>query len=289
MALTTVDRVANEIKGTLANAPAATPQVVFGYIRTVTERVRRYGWEFEPLYAVNKITPNRQIVNDAWGLLKLPVGLLEVKSLTVGGVSLTYGSDVVADPDDGQTPVRVLRIADPGSAPVASWYYRGGTASPFSTVVITGFWGMRQFYADQGFFASGVTCPVMTATQTQIIVSDVAGADVYDRTPRFSVGNLIRVDDELSEIVDVDTSTKTLTLLRGVRGTTKAEHTAGTAIRIWEPEPDIVNAVTRQVALLYARRGAYMQTTTYPDGIQVSYPSDLLAELRATVQRFAYV
>ena len=91
------------------------------------------------------------------------------------------------------------------------------------------------------------------------------------------------------EVVKVDTATKTLTVLRGAQNTTAAVHTIGTAIKIFEVEDDIVSVATRQAGLLYARRGAYMQITSYPDGVSVQYPSDLLPELRATIQRYSYL
>lgn len=288
---TTLDRVANEIKGTLTTAAPIVPQQIMGYIRTVTNRIRAFKYEFEPYYEVKKITPTRLNVNSIKGLLSLNEQLLEVLSLTVGGVSYIYGTDIVNEPDNGQSPIKTLRIADMWSGPLRSWYPCNihSPADYYNSIVITGFYGMREYYAEQGFFDSAVTCPALTATQLSFVVSNVAGPDAYDRTPLFSPGNLLRIDNELIEVVKVGASTKTLTVRRGQRGTTAVTHMLGTSIRIWEPESDVVNAATRQAALLYARRGAYMQTTTYPDGIQVSYPSDLLAELRATVQRFAYV
>lgn len=291
MSLTTLDRVANEIKGTLATAPVATPQQISGYIRTVTDRIRSFSYEFEPRYLVKKITPSRANVNSVKGLLSLNDQLLEVLSITVGGVAFVYGTDIVPEPDEGRSPIKTLRIADVWSGPLRSWYpcNISTPAAYYNSIVITGFFGMRQFYAERGFFDSGITCPAMNDIQPTIVVSAVAGPDPYNRTPMFSPGNLIRIENELIEIVNVDTATKTLTLLRGARGTTKVAHALGTAIRVFEPEEDVVNAVTRQTALLYARRSAFQQITTYPDGISVTFPSDLLAELRATVQRFAYV
>lgn len=291
MSLTTLDKVANEIKGTLGTAPPAVPQQILSYIRTVTDRIRSWGYEFEPLYKVKRITPTRLNVNSAMGLLSLNDQLLEVISITVGGTAFTYGTDIVAHPNDGQTPINTLRIADIWSGALRSWYpcNISSPAAYFDSIVITGFWGVRQFYAEQGFFDSGIVCPALTDVQTSFVVSAVAGPDEYNRTPMFSPGNLIRIDNELMEVVDVGPSSETLKVLRGVRGTTKAAHVLDTAILIFEPEYDVVNAVTRQTCLLYARRGSFQQVTTFPDGISVSYPSDLLAELRATCQRFAYI
>jgi hypothetical protein len=179
----------------------------------------------------------------------------------------------------------MLRIADLCSGTLRSWY-GCTTCSWLDSIAIAGFWGIREYYTAAGWFDSGNTCPAMTATQPTLTVQTVVGPDVYGRTPIFSPGNLIRIDNELLDVIAVNENTKILTVIRGVRGTTAAIHTLGTAVKIWEVEPDIANCATRQVGLLYARRGAYQQVTSYPDGANVTYPSDLLPEVRATVQRF---
>lgn len=288
---TTLARVTAEIKGTEAAKAAGTDQQILGYIRTVTERIRTWHFEFEPFYMTKHFTPTTMNTNNYLKLLTLSDYLLEPKTITVNGVAGVWGTDILPYPNDGQYPVKTLRIANPSSGPLQSWYPR--TVNPdsyFECIAIAGFWGMRTYYPSMGFFASGQTVPGggLTASAVTVVVSDVLGPDGYGRTPLFSPGNVLRIDDELMEVIKVDTTTKTLTLLRGLRGTTAAAHTAGTAILVWEPEPDVANAATRQAALLYARRGSYMQITSYPDGVSVTYPSDLLAELRATLQRFNF-
>lgn len=290
MSYTTLARVTAEIKGTETAKATGTDQQLLGYIRTVTDRIRTFKYEFEPFFTTKRFTPSSMNVNNYTKLLTLSDYLLEPKTITVNGVAGTWGTDILAYPNDGQYPIRTLRIANPSSGPLQSWYPR--TVQPDSyweCIAITGFWGMRTYYPSMGFFDSGVTAPVMNAAQPTIVVTDVAGPDAYNRTPLFSPGNLLRIDDELMEVVKVDSPTKTLTLIRGMRGSTAAAHTAGTAIQIFEVEEDIANCATRQVGLLYERRASYQQITTYPDGVSVTYPSDLLAEVRATVQRFAFV
>lgn len=287
MTYTRLDNVIDELKGDNAYAGAKSDEQIMRYIRTVTNRIRAFRYEFEPQYITHKLTPTRQNVGTNKMVLTLPDNLLEPKTITVGGTAATWGTTVVASPDDGQYPIHSLRIVDPVSGPLHSWYPIFPTwKSYIDCIVIAGFWGMREFYATEGFFDSGQVCPILTASQTTMVVLDVAGPDMYYRTPLFSAGNLIRIEDELIAVTNVVTATKTLTVLRGANGTTKTAHAAGTAISIWQPEQDIEAVATRQACLLYARRGAYQQVSTYPDGTNVTYPSDLLAELRAVVQRF---
>ena len=288
MALTTLDRIRDELKGDNAYKGALDDQRLMNYARTVSKRAQGYGYLFEPVYKAKPITPTTRTVNTAYGLLRLDEDLLEIMSLTVGKITPTYGTDIVPEPNDGTTPIRTLRIANVAGGPLHSWYRPTTLNSYMDSVVITGLWGMRTDYLSRGVFDSGVTCPVLTATQSTFIVSDVAGPDVYGRVPLFSPGNLLRIDNELLEIAAIDTTTKTLTVYRGAGNSVAVAHNVGTAIRVWEPEDDIVSEVTRQACLLYARRGAY-QAVALPDGTVITYPSDLLASLKATVNRFQYV
>lgn len=288
---TTLARVKAELKGTEANAGDAVDQLLMGYIRTVTQRIRAFKWEFEPLYYTRKLTANRSNVNRALGTLTLGDNLLEPTSIITDGTTLTYGTDVLNYPNDGEYPIRVLRLASLTSGPCSTWYPIHSTTSLIETISITGFWGMREYYNTEGFINSGDTVPTggITASATSFTVTDADGDNALDYSPRFSPGNLIRIDNELMDVLAVNTTTNTLTVRRGARQTTAASHTEGTAIQTWEVEPDILNCATRQVGLLYARRGAYQQVTTYPDGLNVTYPSDLLADIRGTLARFNYV
>jgi hypothetical protein len=287
MTYTRLDNVIDELRGDNAYAGAKSNEQIMRYIRTVTKRIGGFGWDFEPWYGAHKITPTRTNVNSSYATLALDDDLLEVISITVGGAAITWGTDIIASPD-GVSPIRVLQIPDPVSGALHSWYGDCSANGYLNSIVITGFWGMRSDYSAEGFFVSGQVTPGMNATQTTFIVADVDGADIYYRTPLFSPGNLIRIENELLAITAVDTTTNTLTVQRGANGSTAAAHLVALPILIWQPEQDIEMIATRQSCLLYARRGSYQEVSTYPDGTNVTFPSDLLAEVRACVQRFNY-
>lgn len=291
MSLTTLDRVRDELKGSIAKEAAGTEQQILGYVRTVSRRISGFGYAFEPYQETKEITGNPSNVDTLLGTLNLSEMLLEVFSITVNNIALSYGADIIPYPNNGQSPIFTLRIANRVSGPIRTWYPRNWVNCNqwIENITITGLWGMRTQYATQGFFLSGVTSPVINPGQATFVVSDVAGPDLYNRVPLFSPGNLIRLNNELMEIVAVDTTTKTLTVLRGVNGTTPDSHVIGTPILIFEPEFDVQNMATRQAGLLYARRGSYMEMTTLPEGVSIQYPSDLLAEIRATIQTYQYI
>ena len=287
MSLTTLAAVQNQIKGTEAAKATGTNQQIMSYIRTVTGRVLTYNFKFEPYFYTRKITPTKGIINSYRATLTLGDMLLECTSITVGGTSYSYGSQILPYPNDGTTPIRALRIASPSSGPLQTWY--PCCTSPdtwFESIQVTGFWGMRTNYATMGFWDSGLTCPALTATQLSFTTQAFNGLDPYYRTPILSPGNLIRVDNELMEVTNTSANTTDLNVIRGAQGTTAVAHNNGTAIKVFEPEEDIQGVATDQAALLYARRGSY--TEVQAGGVIVSYPSDLLASLRAAVQKYNY-
>lgn len=289
--LTTFALVESELKGTDAKMASGTEQQVMRYVRTVSRRIQGFGYFFEPYYETKEISGNTSNVDSKLAVLTLSEMLLEVQSIVVNNITLSYGTDIIPYPNNGQSPVFALRIVNPRTGPLRSWYPYNLTNCDawIENIAITGFWGMRTYYSAQGFFLSGVTCPAINAGQAFFVVSDVAGPDIYNRVPLFSPGNLIRIDNELMEITKVDTTTKTLYVLRGMNGTAADSHVLGTAIKIWEPEQDIMNMATRQAALLYARRGSFQQMTTLPEGITITYPADLLMEIKDTVHTYQFV
>ena len=294
MTLTTLARVQAEKKGTEAGKAIGTDQQIMSYIRTVSSRIQGFGFEFEPYYQVRDISGTGSNIDSNLATLHLADPLLEPLTLSVNGISVAYGTDILPYPNDNQTPIWALRIAKPRSGPLRSWYpYNLGNCDQFiENISLGGFWGMRTDYPTLGFFDSGATCPALTASQAVFAAASTNGPDLYNRLPLFSPGNLLRIDNELLEVMAVavpDASHVTLTVRRGLRGTVAVTHNLGAPILIFEPEEDIVGCATRQAALLLARQAAFEVITTGPNGVSISYPSDLLAEVRATVQRFIYM
>jgi len=170
--------------------------------------------------------------------------LLEVTTLTVGGT--TFAADDYFFLDDDTPYWRVARATD---AP-ASW-------SSFDTdwrnsIVLTGVWGYRTDYPLRGWTLSGQTVQndPLTSSGTSITVTSAS---------KFSPGQMLEIEDEWLVVTSVDnvSATKTLTVERGIRGTTAAAHDKLTAIHIWVPEPQITRAAMRWGAFLYRNRANF--------------------------------
>lgn len=295
--LTTLDKVKTELIA--SNATTGQNSQLLGYIADVSRRIKHMTWDFEPTYATERFTAAGVTVNSNLGLLSLndlygkPKLLLasstDVPSIAVSGTALTYGTSILAEPQ-GITPIRTLRLSDANGALWNNLWYPW--TMPFGqfldTILVTGFWGYRTNYEAEGFLSSGDSIQNVGGindSATSITVSDADGADYYFQTPRFSPGNLIRIESELLTVWAVDTTANTLTVRRGQNGTTAASHAQNTAISVWFPEDDIVRAATRWACLLYARRGAFEKMTMTGVGV-VSYPADCPDEVWSTLQGY---
>ncbi len=155
-----------------------------------------------------------------------------------------------------------------------------------SRLWVAGTWVFHNAYADSWTPVDTLSAAIVSASATTITVSAPSSPDIHGHTPRIAPGHLIQIDSEWLDVVDVNTGT--LTVVRGVNGSTAATHLISAPVSVFHVEPPIAHAVARQVGLLYARRGAFNSTTF--DGIGTTqYPEDELAELRTVIANYKAV
>lgn len=304
--LTTLARVLSEDKASDSPPPAQPPtlaqqRAIMAAIAKVTARINnRLSWRFEPVWGTEYITAWGDNVNTAYSLLRLynPKGQLlllasasDLPTITNNGSTVSFGMDVTGSPTvipwpQGATPIRTIRFNDGNGAICNNWWWPQ-VPPRLDSIVITGWWGYASDFANQWVTSndtvqdvSGINASVQTVT-----VSSVDGFDARFNTPRFSPGNLIRIDGELLLVMTTDDVANTLSVLRGQNGTTATTHANGAAITIWYPQEDVMDVVSRQAAYFYARRGAYEETVVQNVATAV-YPRDMVAELLATLQAY---
>lgn len=240
---------------------------------------------FAPTVETRRIPVNAYTVNSAYGTLRVPGSLLELTSVVVSGTTLVVGTNVEGYPDSSYPPFQYLHLMDC----CAGWYsYCAGDCDPLTTV-ITGVWGIHRDYANAWAKVDDIVTTALTAslTDTTLKVADVDGVDIYGLTPRISAGNLLRINTEFMEVIATDTAANTATVRRAVNGSTLAAHNIGDDVEVWMVEESVKQVVAKQAGLMYARRGAY--TTVEVQGMsEVRFPADLLIEVRAVMQEFAY-
>ncbi len=177
--------------------------------------------------------------------LLLDDDLLELTALTNGDGSVISPNDIVTIPDSGgDSPISIIRLVN-GAAFV--W-----DETPIRAIQVTGKWGWHNRWS-QAWRNSADTVQnnPLSSSATTVTVADADGADAENESPRFQVGQLIRIENEYLRVLVVNTATNVLTVQRGVNGTTAAAHNQGTAISVYQPPQDVLMLALRWAVWLY--------------------------------------
>jgi hypothetical protein len=203
-------------------------------------------------YAGRRFYPVRQTVTYSYddpALLLLHDDLLALNSLTNGDGSALSASVYHLHPAGAAVKSSVLL-----DRTQAVFTHDG---DPVDAITVDGTWG---FHPDWGnaWASSGdsVQDNPLSSSATALTVSDADAPESTGYGQRFAVGQLIRIDSEYLHVLAVNTSTNTLTVARGVNGTTAASHTQGTTIDRYCPPEDIRQVCLRVAMWLYKQQDA---------------------------------
>ncbi len=114
-------------------------------------------------------------------------------------------------------------------------------------ITVTGVWGWHNIYP-LAWRPTGQTVQDaggINASVTTITVTATGAADAWGQTPCLSAGQLIQIESEWMQVIA--TTATTVSVVRGVNGTTAATHASGTPISVYEAPVDI-----QEVCLLWA-------------------------------------
>lgn len=274
-----------EVKAEIKANSTVDDAKLMANIREVSGRIDRVFQQRRPMFfpwiESRQIVVDSDTVNTLQNTIRIHDNLLALVSVSLGDSALTINTDVELWPSL-QSPAHNLRLMDRAR----SWYADCSGGTKPLIVTINGVWGFHRDYPN-AWLAVDVSAAIATTSATTFTVADVDGLDEYNRTPRISAGNLIQIDDELMDVVKTDTGTNTVTVRRGVHGSTAATHLVNAVVKVWQVEEPVKRACERQAAFMYARRGAYESATITDIGVE-SFPSDLLGEVRGMVQAYAY-
>jgi len=275
-----------EIKVPTATLTAAEDAYVFDTLRRTSRRfdnLMSAGKDFfVPVLETREIQVDMDRVNSNLNTFSLDTPLLSITGVTLNGVALTVGTDIVGYPSINN-PIYRLRLPDWGRQWYPNYFLNSLTSPP--TVTITGLWGFHQDYANAWLLADSLAAAITTSGIKTLTVTNVDQSDDYGHSPAISAGNLIRIDDEYMDVTATDTATNIVTVRRGVNGSTATTHSISTSVYVYQVEEAVQRAVTRQTAFMYARRGAYETSQVSAMG-QITFPADVLAEVRGVLEGY---
>ncbi|RMG82100.1 MAG: hypothetical protein D6712_15190 [Chloroflexi bacterium] len=209
------------------------------YIETETNRV------FVPTRKTVSIYPHNfnDYIDANPSIIRLPDGYA-VNSIIATGSTLTEGTDYVVVRDGLD-----LLVIHTTSA------WRGYVVNPseaavsidYITAPSDGRWVLTN---DSVQDVGGVS-----ATGTQITVSDASGSDAVFEQPRFQIGMVLKAGDEYMIVEGI--SSNTLTVIRGALGTTAASIAQGTSLSRWYVPRSCRRASQLISSHMYANRGNF--------------------------------
>lgn len=128
----------------------------------------------------------------------------------------------------------------------------GATFSYLNTIekaiTVTGIWGYHLNWASAWLDSEDtVQDAPLSSSATSITVTDADAGT----SPRFQVGQLLRIEDEYLVVTAINSSTNILTVERGAQGTTAATHVNGTLIEIYQVPNNITQVTLRWALWLY--------------------------------------
>lgn len=268
---TTIDKVKIE----LVAETAADDAEIREYLDEITTRINQVMADkplpyFAPYQAQQRFPLDSKRLIDGGLTYKTLFPLQSVSEVLIEAVDLT--ADVELDyPNQGS-----LRWIG-ASSNFANELVGHASLSP--RLNITGVWGFSRDYAN-AWLDSGDTVDdnPLSSSATTLTVTD---------STLFEEGQLLQIESEWLLVETVATAT-TLTVKRGVHGTTGASHIQGTQIDIFQVDEAVQLETAKQVALWYSRQGGFSQQVF--DGIGVtSYPTDLLPSLKQAFTELTYV
>jgi hypothetical protein len=225
-------------------------------------------------------------------VLRVDDDLLAVATLTTdNGDETIAAADYFLMCGDSYNAMPYDRIAlDASGSELFEW-----NDTPQRANAVTGTWGYHDEW-DNAWLDSADTvknATQITAAGTSLTVTSTTGADANGESPRFMVGQLLKIDSEYLHVTAKPDAT-TLTVRRGANGTTAAAHLNGVAIYIYQPIAAVQNAVRRWAAYLYRQKDSgIFETTIVPDmGTIVtpeSVPKSVQIMLSKYVKRRGYV
>lgn len=191
--------------------------------------------------------------------LNLMDDLLELTTLTNGDGTTIASSQYVLEPYNESSKNRLTLLR---SSTVN--FVQNASADWQRVISILGVWGSHDDYANAWVDSTTVLGVAITTTGATTFTSS-SGASL-------KAGWIIKIDSEYLYIVSI--SSNTVTVQRGVNGSTAATHLINTVVYYWEVMFQI-EGICRQAAVLYYNLRKNPGVAMIVDGQTIAKPSDV--------------
>lgn len=234
------EQVPHELDTLFKQYIVAASRTVDNYVTNKVRPVRH----FHPIVATrNYDYPGLRNSRGSGDLLRLRDDILELTTLTTeNGATTISSNDYLLHrwPDTyGRTPYDSIRLQPNGTTTEYSY-----VNTPYASQTVTGIWGYHDDWANAWEDSQDtVLDDPLTSSATSITVSNADGDDINGLPNRFQTYQLLKIEDEYLWVTAVDTDGDTLTVRRGVCGTTAASHVQTTTIYRYQVMYDIALAM----------------------------------------------
>ena len=192
----------------------------------------------------------------------------------------------VTNGDGRSIPLAQLRRIPNARQPASALRLNNGTQfvyrdTPLAAVAVAGIWGWHDDWS-RAWRDTGATVQEDPLTAAAVTLGAPAEEEMAGRTPRFQVGQLLRIEDEFLRLRRIETAqdgSLLLTVSRGAQDSSARAHATGTVIQRYHPPDDLAQAVL-QLAAWLVQVQRQLASQDLPPAIRT-----LLRGLRRTVVR----
>lgn len=235
----TRSQIIDQLEGSAENAITAGNLVkTMTYARRATAYIEQMTThQFIPERVQRTYFVENNIYNYRYNTLLLAAPTVAIDSVVIGGNTITSDEYTLYPIGSRYPSIELFRYKNYGT-----WL---ADVDIDTGIAITAIECYKQRYDTDGWITSGDTVQNtggITATDMTIEVSDADGVNGYNVSPRFDVGQLIRIGTEYMIVTATDTSLNTITVIRGQRGTSSTAHDENAIIYTFNVEQPIVRA-----------------------------------------------
>jgi len=176
-------------------------------------------------------------------------------SITELAYSLDYGESYTAYQAGDYILTRSGNYNDLGSYNLVIGDIKGNNpvfASGQRSIKITGTWAYHE-NVNMAWTSADLLGADCNSSVTELTITDAGKLDPFRMYTQFQAGQTIKIGTELLAITNVDPADNTLTVIRGINGSTAASHSQDDAVYVWRPARIAAEACIMQSVRLVNR------------------------------------